>query len=892
MTHFYAQELENVYANLNTAKNGLTVEEAQKRLAQYGLNEIKEAERVSPAKIFLSQFSSLIVWILITAMAISAMLGEVTDAAVIGVILVANAVIGFVQEYKAERAIEALRKMAAPKATVLRGGVEKEIDARHLVPGDVILLVSGDKIPADVRLIEAIDLKTQEASLTGESTPINKSAGVHCTETTPIADCKNALFAGTMVVNGKARAVVCATAMQTEIGKIAHLIQTVKPEPTPLQKKMKELGTWISVLTLTICVVIFLAGVMQGKPLLEFFIIAVALAVAAIPEGLPAVVTISLALGVRRMVHRHALVRTLPSVETLGCTTIICTDKTGTLTHNEMTVKKIYVDGKDIDAGGSGYKPEGTSSQKTQNLHLLLKIGALNNDAKLNEQEWKIIGDPTEGALLVSALKGQLDYKLLNLRAKRIEEIPFTSERKMMTTVHDIDGKKYVYVKGAPDVVLEKCAYLQTDNKKIKLDRGEKHTILEKNREYASKALRVLGFAYKEIKEIKSAGKGEKGEKGTLKETLEDGLIFVGLQAMIDPPRDEVREAIRKCVTAGIKIIMVTGDHKETAVAIAKDLGLDGRAISGAEIDTIDLDRDVENIHVYARVDPRHKLKIVEALKKKGHVVAMTGDGVNDAPALKKADIGIAMGISGTDVSKEASDMILTDDNFASIVNAVEEGRGTYDNIRKYFAYLISGNISEVLIIFLSIIFGLPLPLTATQILFINLVTDGLPAVALSADPFEPNAMYRQPRKKGERIQRGMNAFIIYYPIIVTILALGVFSWFYFKKGDLMQAKTATFLMISLSELYQAFSCRSTIYPAWNVGIFKNKYLVLAVASSVALLLAAVFIPPFGVVLNMVPLSLGEVLVIAALASSGALFIELSKALKNVPLYPTNHEAA
>lgn len=887
MTHFYAQELENVYANLNTTKKGLTAEEAQKRLAQYGLNEIKEAEQVSPLKIFLSQFNSLIVWILITAMAISAMLGEVTDAIVIGVILVANAVIGFVQEYKAERAIEALRKMAAPKATVLRDGVEKEIDARHLVPGDVILLVSGDKIPADVRLIEAIDLKTQEASLTGESTPINKSAGAHCAETTPIADCKNALFAGTMVVNGKARAVVCATAMQTEIGKIAHLIQTVKPEPTPLQKKMKELGTWISVLTLTICVVIFLAGVMQGKPLLEFFIIAVALAVAAIPEGLPAVVTISLALGVRRMVNRHALVRTLPSVETLGCTTVICTDKTGTLTHNEMTVKKIYVDGKDIDAGGAGYKPEGTFSQKTQNLQLLLKIGALNNDAKLNEQEWKIIGDPTEGALLVSALKGQLDYKLLNLRAKRIEEIPFTSERKMMTTVHDIDGKKYVYVKGAPDVVLEKCAYLQTDNKKIKLDRGEKHTILEKNREYASKALRVLGFAYKEIKKID-------GKEG--KEALEKDLIFVGLQAMIDPPRDEVREAIRKCVTAGIKIIMVTGDHKETAVAIARDLGLDGRAISGAEIDTIDLERDVENIHVYARVDPRHKLKIVEALKKKGHVVAMTGDGVNDAPALKKADIGIAMGISGTDVSKEASDMILTDDNFASIVNAVEEGRGTYDNIRKYFAYLISGNISEVLIIFLSIIFGLPLPLTATQILFINLVTDGLPAVALSADPFEPNAMYRQPRKKGERIHKGLNAFIVMYPMVVTILTLAVFSWFYFKKGDLAQAKTATFLTISLCELYQAFSCRSTMYPAWKVGIFKNKYLVLAVASSVALLLAAVFIPSFGVLLNMVPLSLAEVLIIGALSSSGALFIELSKALKNVPLYlnnyPDNHEAA
>ncbi len=873
MTHFYAQEFGTVLANLQTTKKGITSDEAQRRIAQYGMNEIQEGEQVSPLKIFLSQFSSLIIWILITAMAISAMLGEITDAVVIGVILIANAVIGFVQEYRAERAIAALKQLAAPRAIVVRDGVEKEIDARYLVPGDVILLVSGDKVPADARLIEAIDIKTQEASLTGESNPINKSAGALCSETTLVADCKNALFAGTMVVNGKARAVVCATGMRTEIGKIAHLLQTVTPEPTPLQKKMKELGRWISIITLGICAVVFLAGIVQGKPVLEFFIVAVSLAVAAIPEGLPAVVTISLAMGVRRMVKKNALVRNLPSVETLGSTTVICTDKTGTLTHNEMTVKRIYVDGKDIEVGGAGYKPDGTISQKTLNMHLLLKMGALNNDAKLNEQEWKIIGDPTEGALLVSALKAQLDYKLLNLQCKRIEEIPFTSERKMMTTVHEIDGRWYVYVKGAPDMILEKCAYVQTENKKIKMDRGEKHTILEKNKQYASSALRVLGFAYKEIK--------KESKNNQPREELEKDLIFVGLQAMIDPPREEVREAIRKCMTAGIKIIMVTGDHKETAVAIARELGLDGRAISGAEIDTIDLDKEVENIHVYARVDPRHKLKIVEALKKKGHIVAMTGDGVNDAPALKKADIGIAMGITGTDVSKEASDMILTDDNFASIVNAVEEGRGTYDNIRKYFAYLISGNISEVLIIFGSIILGLPLPLTATQLLFINLVTDGMPAVALSADPFEPNAMYRQPRKKNEPIHKGLNVFIVHYSIIVAITALVVFSWFYFKRGDLAQAKTAAFLVICMSELYQAFACRSLRYTAWSVGLTKNKYLLLAVFSSLALIFAALFIPPFGALLQIVPLAISDIIIISLVSSIGALVIEVSKIIKN-----------
>ncbi len=867
---YHAQEVASVLANLSTSEKGLSTDEANKRLQQYGPNELKEKQKISALKIFLGQFNSPVVWILLGAMFISAIIGEVADFIVIAIILIANAIIGFVQEYKAEKAIEALKKMASLKAIVIRDGKEQEIDAKLLVPGDIILLETGAKIPADSRLLEIVDLKTQEAALTGESTPVTKKLEA-CLENAGVADQKNMVFAGTIITNGKAKAVVCHTGMKTELGKIAHMIQTVEAEPTPLQKKMQVLGKWIGILTLGVCTIVFLAGVVKGNPLLEFFIVAVSLAVAAIPEGLPAVVTISLALGVRRMVRKNALVRHLPSVETLGCTTVICTDKTGTLTHNEMTVKKLFVDNTVIEVTGAGYSTKGKLSNTTSNTNLLLQIGALNNDAKLNEQTGKIIGDPTEGALLVSALKAKVDYRLLNLKHKRIGEIPFSSERKMMTTAHNFDGKKRAYVKGAVDIILEQCTHIRVGNKVKKLDRGTKHTILEKNNTFCDAALRVLGFAYKEVKDTKD------------KSQFEKGLIFVGLQAMIDPPREEARESIRKCMTAGIQILMITGDHKKTAVAIAKDLGIDGRAITGAEIEDVDLEKDVENIHVYARVDPKHKLKIVEALKKKGHVVAMTGDGVNDAPALKKADIGIAMGISGTDVSKEASDMILTDDNFTSIVNAVEEGRGTYDNIRKYFSYLISGNIGEVLIIFLGIVFGLPLPLTATQILLINLVTDGLPALALSADPFEPHAMERKPRKQTDQIYKGLNAFLFLYPLALTIVGLSVFCYFYLVKNNLPQAQTATFLTVGMFELYQAFACRSTRYSAFSVGLFKNRWLTLAVVSSLALMALAIYVPFMGKWLDMVPIGVGEFAVIVLISSIGAILIEIAKAMRKDP---------
>lgn len=813
--------IDQIFKDLKTSAKGLSEAEAEERLKQYGLNEIKEGKKISAWEIFFGQFKSIVIWILIVATIISAFLGEYIDAIVILVIIVLIAVLGFVQEYRAERSIEALKKLASLKATVIRDTQKKEIDAKELVPGDAIVLETGDKIPADARLIEVFNLQTQEAALTGESQPIKKHSEV-LPEKTAIADMKNMVFSGTIVVSGRAKAVVFKTGMQTEIGKIASMIQQVKPEPTPLQKKMNQLGKLLGKVTIGIAIIVFIAGIIfhvyrdEGSIFdkefsVSMLLVAVSLAVAAIPEGLPAVVTIALAIGTQRMLKRNALVRRLPSVETLGSTTVICADKTGTLTVNEMTVKRLFVNGKIIDITGAGYETKGQFLCKNKQvaideIELLLRVGALNNNAELKNSN--LIGDPTEGSLIVSAAKAGLIKEELEIEYQRIDEIEFTSERKMMTTIHKHHGEKVAYVKGAPEVVLKMCNYIYINGKTKKLTDEMRQEILEINKEFADSALRVLGFAYK-----------------TLVDTHpEKNLIFVGLQGMIDPPREEVKIAIEKCKKAGIKVVMITGDHEITAKAVAKEIGLEGKAIAGQQLDEIkNLDEIVEDIAIFARVNPEHKIKIVDALKKKGHVVAMTGDGVNDAPALKKADIGIAMGITGTDVSKEASAMILTDDNFASIVNAVEEGRGVYDNIRKYIGFLLSGNIAEVAIIFLGILFGIPLPLTATQILLINLVTDGLPALALSVDPFEPNAMSRKPRKQDEPIYKGLNPFLVYYPIAMTIVGLSVFSWFYFKKDNLIQAQTATFLTISMFELYQALASRSTIYPAFKVGIFKKQ---------------------------------------------------------------------
>ncbi|MBI2656520.1 calcium-translocating P-type ATPase, PMCA-type [Candidatus Woesearchaeota archaeon] len=862
--------ISEVFKELKVTDKGISQPEADERLKQYGLNEIKEEKRISPLKIFIEQFNSVVVWILIAATIISAFLKEYIDAIVILVIIILISVLGFILEYRAEKSIEALKKLASLKATVIRDGQKKEVDARQIAPGDIIVLETGDKVPADARLFEAINFQTQEAALTGESQPVKKNTDA-LPEKIPIADMKNIVFSSTIVVSGRAKAVVITTGMQTEIGKIATMMEEVKPEPTPLQKKMDDLGKLIGKVVMAIAVIIFaVASIFQEKSLLDNLIVAVAVAVAAIPEALLAIVTMALALGTQRMLKRNALVRRLPSVETLGSTTVICTDKTGTLTANEMTVKKLFVNGKVVEVTGTGYETKGQFLYKNKQIgfdevEFLLRIGALNNNAELKDSN--LIGDPTEGCLIVSAAKAGLMKEDLELEWPRVEEIEFTSERKMMTTVHKHHGEKIAFVKGAPEVVLKQCNYICINGMTEKLTEEMKREILETNKEFADEALRVLGFAYKTIVTDKDP---------------EKNLIFAGLQGMIDPPREEVKIAIEKCKKAGIKVIMITGDHEITARAVAKEIGLSGKVINGQQLDEIkNLDDWVADISIYARVNPEHKIKIVDALKKKGHIVAMTGDGVNDAPALKKADIGIAMGITGTDVSKEASAMILTDDNFASIVNAVEEGRGVYDNIRKYIGFLLSGNIGEVLIIFLGIIFGLPLPLTATQILLINLVTDGLPALALSADPYEPNAMSRKPRKQDEPIFKGLNPFLVYYPIVMTITALLIFSWFYFIKENLFQAQTATFLTISMFELYQAFASRSTIYPAVKVGIFKNKFLILAVLSSFSVVVTSIFIPSFGKFLDMSPLSIFEFIFIVLVSSIGAITIEISKYIKS-----------
>jgi len=821
---YHAQTKQEVLKGLHSSEKGLTNEEVELRIKKSGLNEIREGKKISPIKIFLSQFKSFIVGILLIAVIISLAINEYIDAAVIAVILILNATMGFVQEYKAEKSIEALKKMASLKAIVIRDGKEKQIDAKELVPGDIIILETGEKIPADARLLEIINLQTQEAALTGESLPIKKEERI-IRENAPVADRKNMIFSGTIITKGRGKAIVASTGMNTEIGKIATMIQESKVELTPLQKKLKVLGEYLGAITIIISILVFFSGLIIGFDMGEIFLIAVSLAVAAIPEGLPAVVTMSLSLGTRRMVKKNALIRKLPSVETLGSTTVICTDKTGTLTLNQMTVRKIFTNNKIISVSGRGYETvgnfyEGKDKIKTKEIDLLLKIGALCNDAKLTEN--KVIGDPTEGALLVSAEKAGISYENSQEKYPRTAELQFDSERKRMSTQHKINNKKVLYTKGAPDILLNLCDRIYKNGKIERLTGSEKRKILKINDQFAKQALRVLGFAYQESDKLE-----------------EKNMIFVGLQAMIDPPRQEAKEAIKKCKTAGIKVVMITGDFKLTAQAIARELGLEGRAIDGKELDNIkDLEEQIEDISVYARVDPKHKVKVLEALRKKGHIVSMTGDGVNDAPALKEADIGVSMGITGTDVAKEASDMVLTDDNFASIVNAVEEGRGIYDNIRKFVNYLLSCNLAEVSIIFIALILRLPLPLVAIQILWLNLVTDGLPALALGIDPPTKGIMKRLPKPPKENIMNNtMIRSIIILSILMTIGTLGIFIGY--KDIDLVKAQTMAFTALVIFEIARLQMIRSF----YHTKIFENKWLILAVASSLVLQLLVIYTP-------------------------------------------------
>jgi P-type Ca2+ transporter type 2C len=883
--YYYSLSSDKVIDLMGTSLSGLTDEEAAKRLEEYGKNEIEKRKPISPFKIFLRQFTSFIVIILFAAIAISLLIGERLDAIVIAIILVLNGIFGFVQEYKAEKAIESLRKLTALKARVTRSGREAEIDSRELVPGDIISLETGTKVPADARLIELAALQVDEASLTGESTPSNKITSA-LEKDTSVNDRDNMVFMGTIVTKGHGQAVITKTGMVTEIGKIAGLVQEVKENLTPLQENLKQFGKWLGLVTIFICAIVFGVGILREyivssvdlADVTELFLAAVALAVAAIPEGLPAIVTISLALGVSKMAKRNVLLRQLPAVETLGSTNVICSDKTGTLTKNEMTVTEIYANNHLIRVSGEGYEPrgdfiyDGKVLDDRKDIDLLLRIGALCNDSRLSRNgKWEIFGDPTEGALVVSAAKSGLEKPQLEKASPRIDEIPFDSARKTMTTVHSSGEKYTAYIKGAPDIVLENCSHIYINGDIKPLSDSDRERIAGINRDMAGRALRVLGFAYKKIDKDYDISSPD----------IDKGLVFVGLQAMIDPPREFVKESIEKCRQAGIATVIITGDHKLTAVAIAKELGLfmEGDiALSGDELDMIsddELDNTVENIRIYARVSPEHKVRILHALKKKGHTVAMTGDGVNDAPALKKADIGIAMGITGTDVAKEASDMVLTDDNFSSIVNAVEEGRGIYSSIKQFIQYTLSSNLGEILVIFMAIIIGWPLPLIAIQILWVNLLTDGLPGLALGMDPHSKELMKRPPRKRGEKIiSRDVTENII---IVGAVMMVGTLFLFYHYGLDSMKANSVAFTTLVMFQLFNVLTYRAKNF--W-IELKNSKYLVGSVIITVILQILVLY-TPLSLAFKTIPLGLVDWLKIIPVSFSLYVILEARKMLIN-----------
>ena len=865
---WHALEVDEISRALHSdAERGLTSAETAARLAQHGPNELPQAPPISPIKLLLEQFSSLIVWVLVGAAIVSGLLQEWVDAAAIVAIVILNAILGFVQEVKAERSLEALKRMVVVTARVIRDGTLVFLPARELVPGDLIQVEAGDRVPADARLVYATGLQTQEASLTGESTPVVKSSDPIPQEEIPLGDRHNMLYMGTVVASGKGRALVVGTGLLTELGRIAAMIQEAtqaEREETPLQHRLEQLGHTLLWLSLGIVVVVFLLGELRGVPVVTMFLTSVSLAVAAIPEGLPAVVTITLALGVTRMVKRHALIRRLPAVETLGSTTVICSDKTGTLTKNEMTVTALYQGGEVLTVSGEGYTPVGEILSFGEPLKLdarpglkeLLRASVLCNGAELRQSvgarravplqevgRWTILGDPTEGALLVAAVKGGLRKEELEGDAPFLGEVPFDSERKKMTIVRRTASGPVAFVKGAPDVLLRDClAWVVKDGSTETLSDDKRHEILAANRNFASQALRVLGVAVRPLDRVPETYAST---------AVERDLIFLGLIGMKDPIRPEAKVAVEACRTAGVRTVMITGDHKDTAVAIALELGIlegEKQAISGAELDRLTdaaLAEQVDQIAVYARVSAEHKLRVVRAWKSKGAVVAMTGDGVNDAPAVKAADIGVAMGITGTDVTKEASDMVVTDDNFASIAAAVEEGRAIFDNIRKSIHYLLSCNISEVLLMLFATVLGLPLPLLPVQILWINLVTDGLPALALAVDPKDPALMQRPPRRPEARILERDRIFLMFgQGLFIALITLLTFVYcLYGMDQNLERARTLTFMVMIGSQLAHSFNCRSDRLSLFAIGLWTNKPLLWAVGGSTLLQVGLVLNP-------------------------------------------------
>ncbi len=913
------------------AETGLTAAEVARREAVYGPNELAEAPPTTFWQTLWDQFNSFVVVLLIAAALISAVLGDWIEAAAILAIVILNAALGVIQERRAEQALAALRKLAAPDAQVLREGHRQVIPARELVPGDIVLLEAGNFVPADVRLLEAINLRIEEAALTGESVPVQKDASSQLQDDVPIGDRKNTAFMGTVVSYGRGRGVVVSTGMRTQIGRIAALLQSVQEEPTPLQRRLDQLGRTLGWAALFICGLVFVVGWLRGTDPLEMFLIAVSLAIAAVPEGLPAVVTISLAIGMREMIKRHALIRRLASVETLGSATVIGSDKTGTLTQNEMTVTRLWVGGRFFEVTGTGYDPHGEFLLDGRPVNLVdypaaltaLWVAALNNDADLEitgvsdmQQTYRVVGDPTEGALLVAALKAGASPRSLMDAYPRVQEVPFDSVRKRMATVHSVSDPDpadispfyderarewYVIAeKGAPDLVLELCTHYQgIDDQSLPLDEAQRMRILSATDQMTQDALRVLAVAYRVTRQLPHQ---------ITADAMEHDLVFVGLIGMIDPPRPEVRIALEKARRAGIRTLMITGDYPNTARAIAESIGLlepGHQVITGQDLSAMsagELQREVAYTDAFARVSPEHKVRIVGALQARGEVVAMTGDGVNDAPALKKADIGVAMGITGTDVAKETADMVLTDDNYASIVAAVEQGRIIYSNIRKFVFFLLSSNVAEIMIIFLATLAGLPTPLTAIQLLWLNLITDGAPALALAMEEGDADIMDQPPRPRDEPIiNRPMRLGIVIQTISQTGVVLGAFAlgltWylqsisalppganplltllrFDWSTANVRTAETMAFATLSLCELFRAYTVRSERLSLFTIGVFSNPYMQPAVILSIALLLLVVNVPFLHPVFNTTFLSPRAWAVVVSLSLVPAIIEEITK---------------
>ncbi|MDD2903757.1 MAG: cation-translocating P-type ATPase [Syntrophales bacterium] len=892
---FHTMSPQQVLELLETGPQGLSPSRVQERLERFGPNELAAARSVSPWLIFLRQFQNLLMVILVIAVGISFMLGEHLDAVVILVIVLACVVLGFFQEYRAEQAAAALQKMAAPEAAVIREGREQVIPAREVVPGDILALHTGDRVAADGRLLEQFNLMADEAVLTGESLPVAKNLAPLAAADTAVADRHCLIFGGTVITYGRGLAVVTATGMDTEFGRIAGLLKEVTSEPTPLERRMHTIGRVLSLICLGVAGGAVVLGLFRGYGWLEMLIWGISLAVAAVPEALPAVVTGALAIGTTRMARRHAIIKRLPAVETMGCTTVICTDKTGTLTRNEMTARRLFLEGRDLEVSGSGYEPAGNFSIEGQEvapadapvLEFAGRIAILCNDASLEENEggWRVLGDPTEGALVVLGRKAGLDPEALRKEFPRMAEIPFEADRKRMSTIHREPQGFLMCLKGAPESLLPYCARILTAHGEEPLSAQEQQQIMDRAGTMAGEAFRVLGLAYRRLGEVPELVPGSE----------EADLVWVGLVGLLDPPRTETKDAVARCHRAGIRVIMVTGDHPDTAGAIAKEIGLipaqapKQKALTGRDLDGLsdpELKQVLRETSVFARVAPDHKLRLVDLLKDQGEVVAMTGDGVNDAPALKRADIGVAMGLTGTEVTKETAAMILADDNFASLVAAVEEGRAIFDNIKKYLIFLLSCNLSEILVLTGTFFIGMPMPLIALQILWVNLTTDGLPALALGVDPPAPDTMTRPPRPPQEGVfTREVNVLLTVISLYLTLILIPLFAYYYYwnpwKLPDseqvLILAQTMVFITLVLAELVNVFNCRSDHLSLFTVGLFANKFLLAAAVLSLGMMVAVIEWDPLAALFHTTPLHWQDWLLAAGLGLLIIPVVEVAK---------------